>query len=216
MAREHQARLCIVSETATGEETLNRVSAVLDAADVAALLISPAATKPLDAASAKPLVDAAQEKGVAALIVSDGQLARTLRADGVHLPWDKDAAKQYGEARQIIGDRFIVGADAGRSRHDAMTLCEAGADYVGFGMSNDVEDQEAARADRMALIEWWSEIFQVPCVAFDVGSQREAAALARAGADFVSLTIPAGLALEELAHWAQDMESALTVREDAA
>ena len=216
MAREHQARLCIVSEIATGEDALNRVSAVLDTADVAALLISPAAAKPLDAASVKPLVDAAQEKGVAALIVSDAQLARTLRADGVHLPWDKDAAKQYGEARQIIGDRLIVGADAGRSRHDAMTLCEAGADYVGFGIAYDVEDQEAARADRVARIEWWSEIFQVPCMAFDVETQREAAALAQAGADFVALTIPAGLTVEELARWAQDLESALTAREDAA
>ena len=216
MAREHQARLCIVSETATGEDALSRVAAVLDTVDVAALLISPAGAKPLDAAVAKPLVDAAQEKGVAALIVSDAQLARTLRADGVHLPWDKDAAKLYDEARQIMGDRSIVGANAGQSRHDAMTLCEAGADYVGFGISNDMEDQEAARADRAALIEWWNKIFQVPCVAFDVESQREAAALAHLGADFVTLTLPAGLTAEELAHWAQDLENALTAREDAA
>ena len=31
------------------------------------------------------------------------------------------------------GDRGIIGVDAGISRHDAMTVAEAGADYVAFG-----------------------------------------------------------------------------------
>ena len=150
------------------------------------------------------------------LIEGDAQLARAVCADGVHMPWSKEPVAHYGEARQIMGDRFSVGVDAGPSRDDAMALGEAGADYVGFGIPANLEDREMARACRLALIEWWSEIFQVPCVAFDVESQREAAALAQAGADFVTLTIPAGLTVEELAHWAQDLESALTARKDAA
>lgn len=199
-----------------GEDALKRVSVVLESADIAALFIAPAGATPLDAASAKPIVDAAQAKGVAALIVGDAQLARTLRADGVHLPWTKEAAKHYGDARQIMGHRFIVGVDVGRSRHDAMSLCETGADYVGFGIPGHVEDRESARARQLALIEWWSEIFEVPCVAFDIETPQEAVALAHAGADFVALAIPAGLATEELARWAQDLAGALTAREAAA
>jgi len=199
-----------------GEDTRKRVSAVLDSADIAVLFITALGATPLNAALAKPLVDIAQARGVAALIDHDVQLARTLRADGVHLPWAKDAATRYAEARQIMGNHFIVGVDAGRSRHDAMTLGEAGADYVGFGIPAHVEDRETARARRLALIEWWSEIFEVPCVAFDVESPNEAAALVRAGADFVALALPADLNVEELPRWAQDRAAALTAREAAA
>ncbi|MCK5088565.1 MAG: thiamine phosphate synthase [Hyphomicrobium sp.] len=216
MAREDQPRLCIVAEAAIGEDVLRRVSVVLESADIAVLFIAPAGATPPDAVSAKPLVDAAQAKGVAALIEGDAQLARTLRADGVHLPWTKEVAKYYSDARQIMGNRFIVGGDVGRSRHDAMSLCETGADYVGFGIPGHVEDRETARARQMALIEWWSDIFEVPCVAFDVETPQEAVALAHVGADFVVLAIPAGLAIEELARWAQDLAGALTAREAAA
>jgi thiamine-phosphate pyrophosphorylase len=87
---------------------------------------------------------------------------------------------------------------------------------VGFGIPGHVEDRKAARARQLALIEWWSEIFEVPCVAFDVETPQEAVALAHAGADFVALAIPAGLAIEELARWAQDLAGALTAREAAA
>ena len=111
-------------------------------------------------------------KDIAALIEGDAQLARTLRADGVHLPWSKDTAARYGEAREMLGTRYIVGIDVGRSRHDAMTLAEEGADYIGFGIPPHVEDRSAAAARRLELVSWWSEIFEVPCVAFDVDDVR--------------------------------------------
>ena len=47
-----------------------------------------------------------------------------------------------------------------------------------------------ARARRADLIAWWAEIFEVPCVAFDVESAEAAEALARAGADFVAVLLP--------------------------
>jgi thiamine-phosphate pyrophosphorylase len=122
---------------------------------------------------------------------------------------------RYGEARDILGGRFIVGADAGRSRHDAMTLGEAGADYVGFGIPAHVEDRESARSRRLELVGWWSEIFEVPCVAFDVETAEEAARLAAAGADFVALRAPA-LPAAELARWGEDVMRALSLPEAAA
>jgi thiamine-phosphate pyrophosphorylase len=44
------------------------------------------------------------------------------------------------------------------------------------------------REERAGLIAWWSEIFVVPCVAWNVDSQEEAARLAGLGADFVALS----------------------------
>ena len=184
MARDTAARLYLVVEAGADPRAL---APLLGAADAAAVLIAAPEGGRLEVAGARPLVEMAQAKGVAALIEGDAQLARTLRADGVHLPWSKDVVARFGEAREILGGRYIVGADAGRSRHDAMTLGEAGADYVGFGIPAHVEDRDTARERRLDLVAWWSEIFELPGVAFDVETADDAAALARAGADFVAV-----------------------------
>jgi thiamine-phosphate pyrophosphorylase len=74
------------------------------------------------------------------------------------------------------------------NRHEAMQLAEAGADYVAFG----AETADAARTiidgiDQCGdLIAWWSEIFVVPCVAWNIDSPAQAERLAELGADFVA------------------------------
>jgi thiamine-phosphate pyrophosphorylase len=181
-------------------------------AGAAAILIAPAQGARLEPPHVKSLIEIAQSAGVAALIEGDAALARTLRADGVHLPWAKDIAERYRLARDILGDRYIVGADAGRFRDDAMMLGEAGADYVGFGIPPHVEDRETARARRLELVEWWNEIFEVPCVALDVDSIADATALAAVGADFVALRLPH----EEPAEWIRAASAAVASRESAA
>ena len=137
-----------------GEAALDRLAAALSAAEIASLLIAPPPGGTLDAAAARPLVEAAQRQGVAALIADDARLARTLRADGVHLGIAKDPAGAYAEARSILGQGGIVGVDPGISRHDAMTLAEDGADYIAFGAPPHLKDRDKARdaprrADRL-------------------------------------------------------------------
>jgi thiamine-phosphate pyrophosphorylase len=170
-----------------------RLSAALGAAELAAVLIVPAPGEALAAAACKPLVDLAKKAGVAALLLADAQLARTLGADGVHLGSLKDLQSCYRGARELLGKSSVVGADAGISRHAAMLLAEAGADYVGFGAPAHLKDRDKALARRDELIAWWGEIFQVPCVAFDVETPDEAANLAAQGADFIAVTLSAGL-----------------------
>src|SRR5438128_4671543 len=81
-----------------GEAALDRLTAALSAAEFASMLILPPVGGTLDAGAARPLIEAAQEKNVAALITDDAQLARTLRADGVHLSATKKLADAYAEA----------------------------------------------------------------------------------------------------------------------
>ncbi len=169
-----------------------RLAAALDAAAVASVVVRPMTGKPLDAASAAPLVASAQKAGAAVLMSGDARLARTLKADGVHLPVSENLEEAYNAARELISQRFIVGVDAGNSRHDAMTAGEAGADYVGFSLASASVDRESARAERLELIAWWAEIFEVPCVAFDVETADEAQALTEAGADFIAVHVAAG------------------------
>jgi thiamine-phosphate pyrophosphorylase len=185
---EAATQLCAMIEA--GEAALGHLAAALAAVEVACVLIAPAPGAGLDARAAGPLVEAAQRRNAAALIVEDAQLARTLRADGVHLSLAKTGANGYGEVRSLVGRGGIVGVDAGISRHDAMTVAEDGADYVAFGAPAHLKDRTKARVRRDELIAWWAEIFEAPCVALDVETPEEAEALARAGADFVGLRLP--------------------------
>jgi thiamine-phosphate pyrophosphorylase len=66
-----------------------------------------------------------------------------------------------------------------------MLMAELGADYVAFGAAREARGPAPDR--RAEMIAWWSEIFVVPCVAWDVESAEAAERLARLGADFVAL-----------------------------
>lgn len=176
-----------------GEGASERLAAALAAGSISSVVIAaPAGGKAFDAGQAKALVAAAQAKGAAALIAGDARLARTVKADGVHVPVSDDGAAAYAEAHEIVGSGAIVGIDAGRSRHDAMTAGEDGADYIGFGIPAFVKDREAAMERRLDLVQWWAEIFEMPSVAFDVTGPEEAQDLAVAGVDFVAITLAAG------------------------
>jgi thiamine-phosphate pyrophosphorylase len=168
-----------------------RLSAALAAVDLASVLIVASGETRLEVGGARPLVELAQRAGVAALVAGDAALARALEADGVHLGPGAESVAAYQAARGILGAGGIVGVDAGISRHDAMSLAEAGADYVAFGAPAHLNDREKGRARRDELVAWWAEIFEVPCVTFDVEAPEEAARLARAGADFIAVRLAA-------------------------
>jgi thiamine-phosphate pyrophosphorylase len=208
MPRTHDAsQLCLVVDArgATAED----LRVALAAAAVSSVVFVAGDGHTLGADTLGPVVATAQAQLVAALLASDARLARTLKADGVHLPWSEEPLAVYAKAREILGTRAIVGADAGRSRHDAMQLGEAGADYIAFGIPAHVEDRAAAAARRLDLVAWWSEIFEVPVVAFDVEDAAEAAALAAVGADFVAARLPRGRAGGELHAWVRNLAASL-------
>src|SRR5262245_4175806 len=183
MEAERASQLYAVVEA--GEGALVRLQAALAAAPIASVLIRPPSGATLEAGSAAPLVECAQKASAAALLAGDAGLARTLRADGVHLDAGKGLADAYRQARGQLGERGIVGVDVGVSRHDAMTLAEAGADYIAFGAPPHLKDRDKGRVRRDELVAWWAEIFEVPCVAADVETAEEAERLSLAGADFI-------------------------------
>ena len=147
------------------------LTAALEAGDVAALLV-PHKGREGDSDMVETLLPLAQGRGVAVLLAGDDALARRLSADGVEV---SDRAG-YDAARKRLGSAAIVGADCASSRHFAMEIAEAGADYVGFAN---------AAAGGAELVGWWSEVFEIPCVALDPADPERAGELARLGADFV-------------------------------
>lgn len=104
------------------------------------------------AALAKEVMAPLQALGVAVLIRGPAALAVRLNADGAEIA----AADDIAAARKTLGDRSL-GVDCGLSRHDAMVAGEAGADYVAFGPIMSEEDA--------GILEWWSALMNLPCVA---------------------------------------------------
>jgi thiamine-phosphate pyrophosphorylase len=147
------------------------VAAALVAGDVASLLL-PAG--PQQSELAKLLRPLSHAHDTALLLEGDAALARELGADGVHLEADVSA---YARARALIGDDAIIGADCGSSRHLAMTFGELGADYIGFSGLIPTEPG--------SIIGWWSELFEVSCVALDPAGEVDARVFVEDGADFI-------------------------------
>jgi thiamine-phosphate pyrophosphorylase len=157
----------------------NRLAHVLDSTDTACVLLCPDQS-PLDDTAAT-LVEFVQGRGLACLIAWDAAEAARLKADGVHLEANPTI---YSEARKLLGPQANIGAACGLNRHDAMLLAELGADYVAFD-AGDISDIDAINP-LFELISWWSEIFVVPCVAWNISAAEDAARYAALGADFVA------------------------------
>ena len=124
-----------------------------------------------------------------AFILNDrANLARELRADGLHLGQDDMPVK---EARAIVGEEMIIGVSAHASRHLAMEAGEQGADYVAFGAFYPTTSKPQAKIDKWGVPEpeilgWWSDHTVLPCVAIGGITPANCAPLAAAGADFVA------------------------------
>ncbi len=192
-----------------GDGALERLEAVLAAVPVASLILRPPAERALAAADVLPLVAAGQRRGAAVLVENDAHLARTVKADGVHLGVSDKVRDALETARAVVGGRSVVGVDAGRSRDDAMTIGELGADYVAFGVPAFVKDRETAFERQIDLVAWWAEIFEIPCVAMDIADPQQVAAVAAAGVDFVCLELPTGLAVAQAVELARQWLSAI-------
>ncbi len=159
-------------------------AAVLDAVPVDALLlriggVEGSLADDLVKAQIALLLPLAHGRGVPLVLEGRADLVAGEGCDGIHLPADSRA---LASVRRALGADAIVGAAAGQSRHDAMEAGEAGADYVAFGLFDPAPEPPAE-----ALLEWWQEMMELPCVALGGVTLDNAAPLAAAGADFLAL-----------------------------
>lgn len=205
-----------MAETRSAPEWVHSVAAALDATAAVTLLLAAPAGTAIEPAEARPLIEMAHEKGIPALIVDELAAVTALGADGVHLTARADILDAYRAARDALGPDAVVAAEAGTSRHDAMTLGEAGADYVAFAPSREESDSDAARALQLDLVAWWADIFVIPLVAFGIDTAEEAGAVADAGADFIAVRLPHDASAETARTWAAAIVASLGNPADAA
>ncbi len=160
------------------------LAAALDAADVACLQLRLKDAPPDEVRRAvEMLMPIAQARGAAFLLNDDAILAAELGCDGAHL------GQQDGDhagARMLLSGR-ILGITCHDSRHLAMEAGEMGADYVAFGAFFPTTTKEARHCASTELLEWWSAMFEIPCVAIGGITAANCAPLVRAGADFLAV-----------------------------
>jgi thiamine-phosphate pyrophosphorylase len=161
---------------------LDQLKAVLGATDVAAVLLRLAAGDDRALINRiKAIAPTVQDSGAALLIDERADLAARAGADGAHL----SGSAALLSAVSAHKPQRIAGAGRLLTRHDAMLAAEAGADYVMIGEP----DSEGRRPSLPAVVErvaWWSELFEIPCVAY---AERfdEMGELCAAGADFIAI-----------------------------
>ncbi|HRE60149.1 MAG TPA: thiamine phosphate synthase [Micropepsaceae bacterium] len=162
------------------------LESALDAGDVACLQLRlKGATDDDILRAGEILMPLAQTRGVAFIVNDRPDLAKRLGADGAHVGQED---MPYAQARAHLGDNRIVGVTCHDSRHLAMQAAEQGADYVAFGAFFATQTKQPRTMATPALITWWSELFEVPCVAIGGITPENGRPLVEAGADFLAVS----------------------------
>jgi thiamine-phosphate pyrophosphorylase len=163
----------------------DELRAALDGGDVAAFQLR---LKNVDdeaiARAADTLRPICQQRGVAFFMNDRPDLAVKLDCDGVHVGQED---MPCAEARRIVGAERQVGVTAKASRHLALEAAEAGADYVAFGAFFPSDTKTVTTPASLEIVEWWSGLMQVPCVAIGGITVENCRPVIAAGADFLAV-----------------------------
>lgn len=134
---------------------------------------------------AKPLQKICDEYDVAFIVNDNVALAKQLGVDGVHLG---QSDEELAKARQELGDEIQIGITCHDSRHLAMEAGEGGANYVAFGAFFTTETKETHHRPDVEILNWWSTLMEIPCVAIGGISPDNCQPLIEAGADFLAVS----------------------------
>ena len=179
-------QLYLISPLDVTGDFADRLDRALEAGPVAAFQFRVKGANQHEAARlAAPLQEICAAREVAFIVNDDISLAKRLKADGVHLGQGDGDPR---EAREILGREAQIGVTCHASRHLAMEAGEAGADYVAFGAFYPSETKASEHRPEPEILEWWSGLFEIPCVAIGGITPDNCAPLVKAGADFLAVS----------------------------
>ena len=183
--RAEQCSLYLISPQDVGDTFPDRLKAALEPGIATAFQLR---VKDVDdhelARLAEPLQRICADAGVAFIVNDSMSLAKRLGADGVHLG---QSDGDVGEARALLGPAVQIGRTCHDSRHLAMEAGESGADYVAFGAFYPTTTKPSHYRPPPVILSWWSQLFEIPCVAIGGITPDNAAPLVEAGADFIAV-----------------------------
>ncbi|NMW31206.1 thiamine phosphate synthase [Altererythrobacter sp. RZ02] len=179
-------QLYLISPLDVGGDFPERLKNALAAGSVAAFQFRVKGLEQHQAAQlAAPLQEICANHDVAFIVNDDVALAVRLAADGVHLGQSDGSPK---EARAEVGNDMQIGVTCHDSRHLAMEAGEQGADYVAFGAFFPSTTKDAEHTADIELIEFWSDLFEIPSVAIGGITPNNCGPLIEAGADFLAVS----------------------------
>lgn len=134
------------------------------------------------------LLPICQEHEISFIMNDDPQLAKACGADGVHLGQEDGS---LADARALLGEDAVIGVSCHASRHLAMEAGEQGADYVAFGAFYPTTSKSAKALEHWGtpepdILEWWTSLVEMPCVAIGGITPHNCAPLVSAGTDFIA------------------------------
>lgn len=145
------------------DDDIKHILDVIGSVDTAAFLISEGCIDFNEPDTLKKLVEAVQGQNIAVLISDDVASMNILLADGVQIGSE---TTHFKTVREALGERFIIGAYVGSSKHDAMSFGEMNADYIAFGPDHIEGQDDKSNQKIIELALWWQEMFQVPAIAY--------------------------------------------------
>jgi thiamine-phosphate pyrophosphorylase len=161
------------------------LAAALDADDVAAVQLR---LKDVRDDAWRQTIDVlrpvCQTRGVAFLLNDRADLAKATGCDGAHVGQDDMPAR---EARRLMGPDLTLGVTCKGSRDLAMQAGEDGADYVAFGAFYPSTTKAVTGLLDPEILEWWSEMMELPSCAIGGITPENCGPLVRAGADFLAV-----------------------------
>lgn len=135
--------------------------------------------------AAEALLPVCRAADVEFILNDRADLAAQIGADGVHLGQSDGS---IGAARALLGREATIGVTCHASRHLAMDAGEAGASYVAFGSFFTSPTKASEHRPEPEILDWWSTLFVLPCVAIGGITAGNAAPLVAAGADFLAVS----------------------------
>lgn len=175
-------RLYLVTPPVGGGAFARELGRAVRAADVAAVLLRLEGAGERELVNrVKALASLVQETGAALVLDGHADIAARAGADGAHLT----GVAAFTATVASLKPARIAGCGGLHTRDDAMAAGENGADYVMFG-EPEPDGRRPSFAAILERVEWWAEVFEIPCVGF-AATPDEVGPLAAAGADFVAL-----------------------------
>ena len=113
------------------------------------------------------------------------ELAKKVNADGIHLG-STDLSLQ--QARQYLGNHFIIGASCYRRLYSALVAQKQGADYIAFGSVFPSRTKTNAKRCPLSVIYQATRCISIPVCAIGGINDKNAAYVVKAGADMLAVS----------------------------
>lgn len=133
---------------------------------------------------ARELQKICQDHNCQFIINDNFKIAQNIGANGVHLGAEDGSIMI---ARKKSPKNFIIGASCYDSRHLACEAVEQGADYLSFGTFFPSTTKNSKGKPTTEILEWCSEMTDLPVVAIGGINAENCAPLIQAGTDFLAV-----------------------------